>query len=101
VADWTKVADVSDLATEGLGRAFKVAGLQISLFRWEQRVYALEDICPHMGFPLSEGVTQSGEVICNWHGWRIRLDDGSCRITRKDARSYPVEVRGEEVWVQV
>ena len=101
MAEWVRVASVAELQSEGLGQAVKAAGLQIALFRWEDRVYAVEDLCPHLGFPLSEGVVQFGEVICNWHGWHVNLEDGSCRRERERAKVFPCEIRGEDVYVQI
>jgi len=43
--------------------------------------FALRDICPHRGAPLSEGrVTNdaNGCVECPYHGWRFRANDGGC-----------------------
>ena len=99
--EWFRAADVSELPTEGLGHSVKVAGLQVALFQWDDRVYAVEDLCPHLGFPLSEGVMQSGEVICSWHGWHVRLEDGSCRRERERAKVFPVEIRGTDIFVQI
>ena len=101
MAEWVRAAAASELPTEGLGHPIKVAGLQIALFKWEEGIFAIEDLCPHLGFPLSEGVMQSGEVICSWHGWRIRLDDGSCRHERERAKVFPAEVRGDDVFVLI
>jgi NAD(P)H-dependent nitrite reductase small subunit len=101
VGNWHRVAAVSELASDGLGHAVKADGLDLAVFRWQGHVYALENLCPHLGFPLSEGIVQDGEVICSWHGWHVRLDDGSCRRERERARIYPCEIRGDEVWVEV
>ena len=101
MAEWVRAAAANDLPTEGLGYPVKVAGLQIALFKWEEGVFAIEDLCPHLGFPLSEGVMQSGEVICSWHGWRVRLEDGSCRRERERAKVFPAEVRGADVFVLI
>jgi nitrite reductase/ring-hydroxylating ferredoxin subunit len=95
------VGVLSDLPTEGIGHAVKASGLDLALFKWDDKIYAIEDLCPHLGFPLSEGIMQNGEVICSWHGWRVRLDDGTCRRERDRAKVYPCEVRGEEVYVRV
>jgi nitrite reductase/ring-hydroxylating ferredoxin subunit len=92
---------LNELQSEGLGHAVKVSGIQVALFRWEDRLHALEDICPHLGFPLSEGVIQDGEIICGWHGWRINVETGGCRLQRQGARTYPVEIRGDEVWIEI
>ena len=101
MAEWVRAAHESELLTEGLGYAVKVSGLQIALFRWEGRIYAVEDLCPHLGFPLSEGVMQSGEIICSWHGWHVRLEDGTCRRERERAKVFPAELRGHDIFVQI
>ena len=98
---WIRVASLSELPVEGLGHAVNAAGLDIALFRWNDAVYAVEDLCPHLGFPLSEGVVQMGEVICSWHGWHIRLEDGTCRREKERAKVYACEVRDGEVYVRV
>jgi NAD(P)H-dependent nitrite reductase small subunit len=98
---WVRVASVAELPSEGLGHAVKAEGLDIALFRWNERVYAIEDLCPHLGFPLSEGIMQTGEVICSWHGWHVRLEDGSCRRERERAKIWECEVREGEVFVRL
>ena len=99
--NWIRVANIAELPTEGLGHAIKTRGLDLALFRWNDDVYAIEDLCPHLGFPLSEGVMQNGEVICSWHGWHVRLRDGLCRREYEGAKVYPCELRGEDVYVKV
>lgn len=101
MSEWVRVANLEELASEGLGHQVKAAGLQIALFRWEDRVYALEDLCPHLGFPLSEGIVQFGEVICSWHGWHVNLENGSCRREQAKSKVFPCEVRDNEVFVQI
>jgi nitrite reductase/ring-hydroxylating ferredoxin subunit len=101
VGNWHRVAALSELASEGLGHAVRADGLDLAVSRWQGDVYALENLCPHLGFPLSEGIVQDGEVICSWHGWHVRLDDGSCRRERERARIYPCEIRGDEIWVEI
>ena len=98
---WVKVASLSELPAEGLGHSVRAGGLDLALFRWNNRVYAVEDLCPHLGFPLSEGIVQNGEVICSWHGWHVRLHDGTCRNERDKAKIYACELRGDQIYVKV
>jgi nitrite reductase/ring-hydroxylating ferredoxin subunit len=98
---WYRVAAVAELASEGLGHAVKADGLDLAVFLWNERVYAVEDLCPHLGFPLSEGIVQEGEIICSWHGWRVCLEDGTCRRERERAKTYACEIRGDAVWVEL
>jgi NAD(P)H-dependent nitrite reductase small subunit len=98
---WVRVASLSELPSQGLGHAVKADGLDIAIFRWDDRVYAIEDLCPHLGFPLSEGILQDGEVICSWHGWHVRLEDGTCRRERERAKVWECEVRDGEIFVKI
>ena len=98
---WMRVAAVSELPTEGLGHAVKIDGLDIALFQWNDKIYAIENLCPHLGFPLSEGIMQGGEVICSWHGWHVRLEDGTCRRERERAKVWECEVRDGDIFVRL
>jgi len=40
-------------------------------------IFALRDICPHRGMPLSEGRFDGREIECCYHGWRFAAD-GRC-----------------------
>jgi nitrite reductase/ring-hydroxylating ferredoxin subunit len=37
------------------------------------RVFALDNRCPHMGFPLERGSVEDGILTCHWH--HARFDD--------------------------
>lgn len=97
--NWQRAASTEELQPEGLGHSVEIGGKRIALFKWEGRVFALEDHCPHFGFPLSEGVVQRGEVICSWHGWRVSLSDGRTAVPNACAARFECEVRHNEVWV--
>jgi nitrite reductase/ring-hydroxylating ferredoxin subunit len=62
---------------EGEGVRVEVGGIGIALFRRGNRVYAVGDSCPHMGASLSEGYLDGCNVVCPWHGWVFKLEDGS------------------------
>jgi nitrite reductase/ring-hydroxylating ferredoxin subunit len=40
------------------------------------RVFALDNRCPHMGFPLERGSVEDGILTCHWHHARFDLDTG-------------------------
>ncbi|HEV2310377.1 MAG TPA: Rieske 2Fe-2S domain-containing protein, partial [Acidimicrobiia bacterium] len=66
----------------------------------EGRAYALEDRCPHMGFPLHRGTCDAGLLTCHWHHARFDLESGST-LDRwaDDTRAFDVEIHDDEVWV--
>src|SRR6202162_5995830 len=51
-------------------------------------VFALRDISPHRGMPLSEGGFDGGEIECCYHGWRFTTQ-GRCT-------AIPSLVEGQE-----
>jgi nitrite reductase/ring-hydroxylating ferredoxin subunit len=53
-------------------------GYDIVLFYHEGKVYALDNRCPHMGFPLSRGSTRDGILTCDWHHARFDIKTGGC-----------------------
>src|SRR6516162_6829895 len=72
---WEKTLPVAELA--GRPRVFKRSRLQVALFLVGERVFAVDNRCPHEGYPLAEGKVDGACVLtCNWHNWKFRLEDG-------------------------
>lgn len=76
----------------------------------EGEVYALRDICPHRGIPLSYGKVISDELECPYHGWRFgshgnctlipsltRNDDLDCRKIK--IKKFEVQELQGNIWV--
>ena len=65
------------------------------------RVYALDNRCPHMGFPLERGSVEDGILTCHWHHARFDLESGcTFDLWADDVPICPVEVRNGNVWVK-
>ena len=75
-------------------------------------VFALRDICPHRGVPLSAGrVMPEDTVECPYHGWRFKADGAvlahPLARRRRDrsnptsirVRAYPVREQDGLIWV--
>jgi nitrite reductase/ring-hydroxylating ferredoxin subunit len=83
------------------GRLLTKVGPWPVLVVWhEGRAYAVEDRCPHMGFPLHRGSCEAGLLTCHWHHARFDLASGST-LDRwaDDTRGFDVAIDGDEVWV--
>src|SRR5579859_6803066 len=77
-------------------------GHGIAVFHHDGQVYAVDNRCPHMGFPLSKGSLSCGILTCHWHHARFDLQSGGTFDPfADDVRVYPVEVRDGEVWVDL
>lgn len=74
----------------------------IALFFSNGKVYAIDNRCPHMGFPLHGSTCKDGIVTCPWHYARFDLASGGTFDSwADDVRSFPVEIRAREVWVNL
>ena len=65
------------------------------------RVFALDNRCPHMGFPLERGSFEDGILTCHWHHARFDLESGcTFDLWADDVPICPVEIRDGDVWVK-
>ena len=78
-------------------------GLAIVLANVDGDVYALEDQCSHDEFPLSDGELEDGDVVCTYHGARFDACTGKNKSLPaiRPVRSFPVEIRGDDIYVDV
>jgi len=96
---FVQVAQLDDLRENGQ-EIVAPAGKTVALFHHEGEVYAVDNRCPHMGFPLSEGSVDDGILTCHWHHARFELACGDTfDIWADDVQTYPTEVRDDEVYV--
>ena len=70
------------------------------LCRHEGQVFALDNRCPHMGFPLSKGSLDYGLLTCHWHHARFDLRSGcTFDLWADDTPAFEVRVEGDGIWV--
>ena len=99
--NFVKVAARSDVV-DGKPRAVRVEGHSIALFEHEGAVYATDNQCPHMGYPLIRGRVRKGVLSCDWHGWSYDMEGGGCFTGGcDDLATFPVEVRNGDVYIDV
>jgi nitrite reductase (NADH) small subunit len=74
---WIEIGTLNDIPRRG-ARCVKNGPTTIAIFRTtDDRVFALEDKCPHRGGPLSQGIVHDGCVTCPLHNWVISLETGA------------------------
>src|SRR5262245_27511064 len=92
-------ASLSEL--QGAGRlVVHVDRHVICLFAEGDTVYAVDNRCPHMGFPLHRGTVCDGILTCHWHHARFDLETGVTFDQWADElRRFPVLLDGDTVLV--
>lgn len=59
------------------GKAITVAGERLAVFRYDDKVSVLSNVCQHQNGPLGEGRIVDGLVVCPWHGYQYKPDCGA------------------------
>jgi len=76
MADWIKAANLDVIPVAG-SVVLKLGESRIAVVRnRDNRVFAVNNECPHKGGALSEGIVHSNFVTCPLHNWVINLEDG-------------------------
>ncbi len=95
-----RVASLSNLPKRG-GLRVTVGGREIGLWQVGDRVYAMENLCPHAGSPLHEGELDGTFVVCAAHGWAFDLETGLApgEVDEEPLRRWRVRVDGDEILI--
>ncbi len=97
---WVAIGSISDIPRRGARCVVTPAG-KIAVFRTvEDRIFAIEDRCPHKGGPLSQGIVHGASVTCPLHNWVISLETGKALGADQGCvRTIPVRVEGETLLI--
>jgi nitrite reductase/ring-hydroxylating ferredoxin subunit len=100
-SDFVRACSLEDLRAKG---RLVVHGRHrpVLLVHQGGQVFALDNRCPHMGFPLDRGSIDGGILTCHWHHARFELGSGcTFDLWADDVPTCPVEIRaGGEIWVK-
>lgn len=73
---WIDIGALEDIPRQGARVVTTAAGC-VAIFRTAaDKVFALDDRCPHKGGPLSEGIVHGASVTCPLHNWVVSLETG-------------------------
>jgi nitrite reductase/ring-hydroxylating ferredoxin subunit len=98
-SDAIRVASVAELEARGVVTV-SAAGARIAVFQDGEHIRAVDNRCPHMGFPLDEGTVKDGILTCHWHQARFDLASGcTFDLFADDVPSYETWTRDGDVFV--
>jgi nitrite reductase/ring-hydroxylating ferredoxin subunit len=98
---YATAADISTVP-DGRGMLVRFAGNELALFRVGDRIYAVDNTCPHAGGALADGALEGSCVTCPLHGWKFDVCTGAnVEATRPSITSYPTRIENGKVLVRV
>ena len=97
-AAYAIIGTIDDIPRQG-ARCVSLGETTVAVFRTaDDRIFALEDRCPHRGGPLSQGIVHDGCVTCPLHNFVINLASGRAEGADEGAsRTYAVRLEGRTI----
>ena len=85
----------------GQGRCFIIDRQEVAVFRTrDNRLFAIENKCPHRGGPLSEGIVGDGIVLCPLHGHKFDLQTGAGKEGHECVRPFKIFQENNEIIIE-
>lgn len=96
---WVLAGGLERLQNDGF-LLTRAADRPVAVFWSGGRAYAVDNRCPHMGFPMHRGTVRDGMITCHWHHARFDLNGGCAfDLFADDLPSFAVRVDGGNVYV--
>jgi len=100
--NWLDIGILDDIPPRG-ARCVKTPNGRIGIFRThDDRVFAIEDHCPHKGGPLSQGIVHGASVTCPLHSWVFSLETGKALgADEGSVKTIPVRVEAGRITISL
>jgi nitrite reductase (NADH) small subunit len=97
---WIDIGALDDIPARG-ARVVKTAQGCVAVFRTQNdRIFALDDRCPHKGGQLSEGLVHGHRVTCPLHNWVFDLETGQAQgADEGQVATFAARIEGGRIWL--
>jgi nitrite reductase/ring-hydroxylating ferredoxin subunit len=97
-----KVADIRDLSKNQM-RVYNVKGQEILVMNIEDKLYAVNNQCPHLGYPLYLGRLEDHVLICGFHDAKFDVRTGKSvgPVTDKSLKTFHVRIHDSSIFIDV
>ena len=94
-----RVCSLDELQRDGV-RVVSTGDRTVAVFWHRDQLFAVDNRCPHMGFPLSQGTVADGILTCHWHHAKFDLSGGCAfDLFADDVAAFRSELRDGEIWI--
>ena len=102
MSEFVRIMSKSDLPPEGEAREVDCGEYQLCVAKLNGEISVMNNICPHNGGPLGQGIIENGKIVCPWHAWAFDLKTGQAEHEpRARVPMYEFRVEGDDVLVKL
>lgn len=96
---YLKVCTVDEIP-ESCAKTVFINGENIAIFKYDNKISAVNNICKHQQGPLGEGKIIDACITCPWHGYQYYPENGqSPPPFEEKITTYQVKIQNDQVWV--
>lgn len=97
--DFVYACEVDDIQ-ESRAKIITVSGERVAIFKYEDQLSAVNNVCRHQGGPIGEGKIIDGCITCPWHGYQYLPGNGQSPppFTEK-VETYYLKLEGKQVFI--
>jgi len=97
---WEYAALFDDIPENDI-KVVTVAGNEVLLSRFDEKVTCYQNACAHLGMPLDMGEVREGILICPHHAFEYLLKSGECLTAPEvQLQTHAVRVVGDKVEIK-
>jgi nitrite reductase (NADH) small subunit len=97
-----RIATQAELPPENEAKEFPCASKTICIANVNGSYSAMDNVCPHRGGPLGQGMVEGNKVVCPWHGWEWDVKTGAAtQDPNMKVAVYPLKIENGDVLVEL
>lgn len=102
MGEYFKIAETKDALKKQM-QVFNVKGQEILVVNVEGKFYALENLCPHLGYPLFFGSLEGDTLTCGFHSAKFNVKTGKSLgpVTSEPLKTFPVKIQNSSIFIEI
>jgi nitrite reductase (NADH) small subunit len=102
MSEFVKICGTSDLPPAGEAREIVAGDKTLCVANVAGAISVMDNVCPHRGGPLGQGMIEGNKIVCPWHAWAFDVKTGAAEHTSlAKVPVYEVKVEDEDVLVKL
>src|SRR5580693_1533849 len=102
MANFTNLTTESELPPADEAKEFPCGARTICVANVSGVYRTMDNLCPHRGGPLGQGMVEGSKVVCPWHGWAWDTRTGqAAQDPGMKVAVYPLKIEGGDVLVEI
>jgi nitrite reductase (NADH) small subunit len=99
---FTKLTTESELPPANEAKEFSCGAKTICIADVNGSYSAMDNVCPHRGGPLGQGMIEGSKVVCPWHGWAWDTQTGqAAQDSSMKVAVYRLKIESGDVLVEI